>query len=583
MRKKTTTLGLLSLGAVGVGLYRYRRKLFGRLLHLRSSRHEVTVRRGLQIPMPDGINLVADHYAPKGDRLFPTILIRTPYGRGQTVGVPGLVSNFVAQRFAERGYNVIVQDVRGRFDSQGEFEPYVNEASDGRATLDWIENQTWFNGLLGMWGQSYVGYVQWAVASRAPLYLKALVPSITGTSLPSSGIRDSTFNLDTTLRWILELDAMDRDGRLGKLKGFLRVYPRIQERILKRAFYHLPLGEADLKVMGKPVPFYRQWLAHSQPDDPYWKPLNFADRLEDVTASAHMIAGWYDIFLREQLSDYASLRAGEQTPYLTIGPWTHLDTECLWESLRQGIIWFDAILKGDRRGLRKMPVRIFVMGADEWRDMNSWPPPSESQSFFLSGDGKKGGQLSGQQESGGSEPDSYLYDPSNPTPAVGGAMMNAQAGPQDNRALEAREDVLIYSTSKLAGDLEIIGSARLIAYVHSTRPFTDFFVRLCDVYPDGRSINICDGFYRLSPGSGVPQPDGSTRIEFSLWPTANRFLAGHRIRLQISSGAFPRWNRNLGNGEPIDSATQLFPARQTIYHDGNHPSELLLPVTHQGS
>ncbi len=580
MRKKSTTLGLLSLGAVGVGLYRFRRNVFGRLLHLRPSRYEVTVRRGLRISMPDGVNLIADHYIPKGDRLFPTILIRTPYGRGQTVGVPGLVSNFVAQRFAERGYNVIVQDVRGRFDSQGEFEPYVNEASDGRATLDWIENQSWFNGLLGMWGQSYVGYVQWAVASRAPLYLKALVPSITGANLPSSGMQDGAFNLDTTLRWILQLDAMDRDGRLGTLKGLLRIFPRNQERILKRTFYHLPLGEADLKVVDKPVPFYRKWLDHSQPDDPYWKSVDFHSQLEDVTASAHMISGWYDILLRELLSDYASLQASGQTPYLTIGPWTHLDTECLWESLRQGIIWFDAILKGDRRRLRKKPVRIYVMGADEWREMDTWPPASEIQAYYLRGNGMTGGQLSEQQVAESLEPDTYLYDPSKPTPAVGGAMMNAQAGPQDNRALEARPDVLTYSTNELASELEIIGSVRLIAYIHSTRPYTDFFARLCDVHPDGRSINICDGLFHLSPDAGTPQPDGSRRIEINLWPTANRFLAGHRIRLQISSGAFPRWNRNLGNGEPIINATQLFPAQQTVYHDKDHPSVLMLPMTH---
>jgi putative CocE/NonD family hydrolase len=581
MRKKSTTLGLLGLGAVGVGLYRFRRKVFGRLLHLRPSRYEVAVRRGLQIPMPDGVNLIADHYIPKGDRLFPTILIRTPYGRGHTVGLPGVMPNFLAQRFAERGYNVIVQDVRGRFDSQGEFEPYVNEASDGRTTLDWIENQTWFNGLLGMWGQSYMGYVQWAVASRAPLYLKALVPSITGSSLPTSGMLDGVFNLDAILRMILQLDAMDRDSHLGKLTGLLRIYPRNQERILKRTSYHLPLGEADLKVVDRPSPFYRKWLAHPELDDPYWKSVDFHSQLDEVTASAHMISGWYDIFLRELLSDYASLQASGQTPYLTIGPWTHLDPECMWESLRQGIVWFDAILKGDRRRLRKLPVRIYVMGANEWREMEAWPPSSKLQDYYLSGDGTTGGQLSDQKEAGKIEPDTYLYDPSKPTPAVGGAMMNAQAGPQDNRSLEDRQDVLTYSTRELESDLEIIGSVRLIAYIHSTRPYTDFFARLCDVYPDGRSINICDGLLRLSPETGIVQSDGSRRIEINLWPMANRFLSGHRIRLQISSGAFPRWNRNLGNGEPIVSAKQLFPAQQTIYHDSDHPSMLVLPVTYQ--
>lgn len=570
---KKKTFGFLSLALLGLGLYRFRRHLIGRWLGLQPVRHDITVERNLRVPMPDGITLFADRYAPNTKRLFPTILIRTPYGRSGYTGMSGLMMAFVAQRFAERGYNVIVQDVRGRFESEGRFEPFFDEAEDGRATLAWIEKQPWFNGVLGMWGASYVGYTQWAVAGAAPLYLKAVLPAISSSRLPTTAFRDGAFEMDLIYRWVMILTDGVEKNPLKALLKLRRTNPRRQDRFLSKAFQHLPIREADDKFAGQEVSYFRDWVDHPSPQDPYWERSDHSRGIIHMTAAAHLVAGWYDICLRDALQDYTRLRANGQRVYLTVGPWHHLDLECHWETLRQGLVWFDAALKGDRFRLRDQAVRIFVMGSG-WREMESWPPAARLESYYL----HPAGRLDRQPVDGESAPDCYVFDPANPTPAVGGHLMNLHAGPQDNRGLEKRKDVLTFSTPPLVADLEVIGTPRLRLYVRSSLDYTDFFGRICDVYPNGRSVNISDGLVRLQPGMGVPQADGSLLIEIELWPTANLFRRGHCLRLQVSSGAHPRWNRNPGTGEPLATATRLLVANQAVYHDQVHPSTLLLPL-----
>lgn len=592
------TWAFLSLGLVSLGVYRYRRQLIGRWLGLRPASHNVRIKWKLDVPMPDGTILAADLYTPRAKRAdrprssnahqpdtrhpdarhpdarFPTILIRTPYGRGPTAGPSGILPSFIAHRFAERGYNVVVQDVRGRFDSQGEFEPFANEAADGLATIQWLEAQPWFNGSLGMWGQSYVGYVQWAVADGAPPSLQALVPSVSGARIATSGVRDGAFGMDTLARWILQLDAMDRQGAIDALKGYTRLLPSNQKRILERAFSHLPLLDADEEIVGSPVSYYRTWLSYADTDGPYWQAMDHSRRMADITAHVHQIGGWYDIFLRETLSDYRLMRQAGHQPYLTIGPWTHADRRCLVESLRQGLLWSDAYLKGERGILRDLPVRLYVMGGGGWRELPDWPVPAQEILYYL----HENGGLSPDLPHSASPADNYIYDPQDPTPALGGPIMSAAGGPRDNRPLEARPDVLSYTSEPFTQDVDVIGPVSLRLYLRSSRAHTDFFGRVCDVFPDGRSINLCDGLFRLEPGRGSEQADGSLLVTLDLWATANRFQRGHCLRLQVSSGAHPRWSRNLGSDEPLASGNQFFPAHQTIYHDAAHPSALILPV-----
>jgi hypothetical protein len=565
MRKRTL---VAVLGLVGLGAYRARRQLIARWLRLPPPQYDVAVERNLPVLMPDGVTLMATHYRPQAAGSFPTVLIRSPYGRGAEAGVWGRRLDLIATPFAERGYHVIIQGTRGRFDSGGHFDPLVNEATDGRATLEWTARQPWFNGALGMWGPSYLGYVQWAVAADAPAYLKALAPSFITSRGYALAYPADAFAMDLALRWIWSLDAMEQP----LWKFILRALR--QERDLAPAFQHVPLREAEALVVGRPVAFYRDWLSHPQPDDPYWERSDHSRHMAQVTVPLHLLGGWYDVFLRGMLADYAALRAAGHTPYLTIGPWTHIDAAAGWASLREGMIWLDVHLKGERSRLRPQPVQIYVMGANEWREMADWPPPARETRYFLHAYGR----LSTTGPEADSPPGHYRYDPADPTPAVGGPLLSRQAGPKDNRALEGRPDVLCYTTPSLVTDVEVIGPVRLELYVRSSLAHTDFFGRLCDVHPDGRSINICDGLFRIEPGKGERQPDGSLRIEIDLWATAQRFLRGHRIRLQVSSGAHPRWNRNLGTGESVGAGTRMAIAEQTIYHDSEHPSALVLPV-----
>ena len=290
----------------------------------------------------------------------------------------------------------------------------------------------------------------------------------------------------------------------------------------------------------------------------------------------HQISGWQDFFLRETLADYESLRAAGRTPYLTIGPWAHTELSVSLEALREGIYWFDAQLKGDTSNLRVNPVRIYVVGSGEWRRMETWPPPSSATQWYLQPERR----LALHTATEVNTPDRYVYDPARPTPALGGAFFSArQGGVRDNRSLEARDDVLTFTSPVLDNDLEIMGTPRATLYVQSSVQHTDFFVRLCDVYPDGRSLNVTDGLLRVAPGVGDPQPDGSLRIELALWPTAANFARGHRLRVQVSSGARPRWSRNLGSGEDLGTGTRMACAGQEIFHDTLHPSHVSLPVT----
>ena len=572
---KRTVIGLLGLTLAALGAYRFRRQIIGRLLGLPPAQYATGVERNIRVPMPDGVGLMADHYFPKVTGAFPTILIRSTYGRGSDIGGPlGLMMRFIGTRFAERGYHVIIQTTRGRFDSEGETEPFVDAAPDGRATLDWIARQAWFDGNVGMWGQSYLGYVQWAVAAGAPPYLKALVPSVTTSQFRSVLYPDGAFGLDTFLRWVFMVETMDSRDIRSKWEIMQRLNAYTIGRLLAPAFQHLPIVEADTVAVGAPLSYYRNWLTHSRPDDPYWKQMDYSSGLSRVTVPVHLVSGWYDLILRELIADYTTLKAAGRSPYLTVGPWAHTDPGGLVGALREGIIWFDAHLKGDRRRLREKPVRIYVMGAQEWREMDSWPPPARETRYFL----RANRQLSTEGPEADSPPDQYCYDPADPTPSVGGPLLMPPSGPADNRALEARPDVLCCTTLALGADAEVIGSVRLELYVRSSLAHTDFFGRLCDVYPDGRSINICDGLFRAAPGKGEPQPDGSLRIEVDMWATAHRFRRGHCLRLQVSSGAHPRWSRNLGTGEPIATGTKMLVADQTIYHDRAHPSALILPV-----
>ena len=524
--------------------------------------YDVAIERNIPVPMPDGIVLLADHYYPRRGGKPPTILVRSPYGRAGTWGM------FFARPFAERGFQVLIQSCRGTFGSGGKFDAFCNERADGLATLAWLQQQTWFSGELATIGPSYLGFVQWAIAAEAGSVLKAMVPQITASEFRSLTYAGGSFGLDTALTWI-HLLSHQEDAAPAALVAFIRT-----AGTLRAALNHLPLREADEAAVGKPVPFFREWLEHNAPGDEWWKPVDWSGSVSEVAAPIHLIGGWYDIFLPYMIADYARLRQAGRQPDLTIGPWTHTHPGLMLASVRESTIWCRAHVLGDRSRLRESPVRVWVMGANKWEDFPAWPPAGyPAQRWHL-----HAGKRLGRAIPAESAPDHYRYDPADPTPAVGGSSLSQNSGQKDNRSLEARPDVLLYSSDPLERDVEVIGPIRVELYVRSTLEHTDFFARLCDVDPSGRSINICDGLLRLWPGHPMPEADGCLKLDLDLWPTAHRFLRGHRIRVQVSSGAHPRFARNPGSGEPLATATKLVAAEQSVYHDPDHPSAIVLPV-----
>jgi hypothetical protein len=534
-------------------------RLLERAAHLPPARtRAITIRRNLEIRMPDGVTLLADRYRARDDGTQPVILMRSPYGRGSVWGL-------AARACAERGFQVVLQSCRGTFGSGGVFNAYRDEAGDGLATLDWLEAQPWSRGGVAMFGPSYLGIVQWAVAADPHSTLRALAPAITSSRTRTFTYPAGAFSLASTLAWLDILAAQRRTG-LRQLTDRLSTAKR-----LAQGFASAPLADADIAVTGERVHFYQDWLAHKE-DDAFWAPVEFDRHLDAVSVPVTMVTGWYDMFLPVQLADYRALREAGRDVRLTIGPWKHVDPGCLAESLRDALDWFGVQLQG-RPTSRASRVRIFVGGSRRWLDLDAWPPSSRAVRWHLH---PNGGLEVRPAET--SEPDRYRYNPVDPTPTVGGSVLARSGGSQDNRALERRADVLVYTSPALVRDVEVVGDVSAQLHVRSSLEHTDFFVRLCDVDPSGTSRNICDGLVRLTPDAWHRDAQGVAAVTVELWPAGHVFRRDHRIRVQVSSGAHPRFARNLGSGEPFGSATTMCVADQEVWHDGDHASAIVLPV-----
>lgn len=571
-------IGLAGLGVTGVGLtlgYLFRKKIWERAFNLPPANYQVKVENNVRLLMSDGVELATDVYRPRSNRPLPTVLLRTPYGRSGTMGRP---MAFISNRFAERGYNVVCQDVRGIHDSGGEFEPFVHEKMDGQATLDWIDAQPWSDGNVGMWGPSYLGYVQYAAAATGNTQLKALVPLVTQSNMVD--LADNGHALDTILRWMFIIDAMSAPG-LPVWERVRRVMQcDVQDKAIAPGYNHLPLDTADEVVLGKQVQFFQDWVAHfNHEDDPYFQIVDLKPTISEMPQAVHFMGGWYDLFLPGLLQDYAIQVAAGKSPYLTIYNWGHYDLAKQAGTMREAISWFDRHLKGKENGMSPKPVRVYVMGEETWREFDAWPPPGQETAYYLQGMGQEnGGRLSPINPPLNNDPDHYHYDPADPTPNVAGALLSTAAGSVENNVLEERQDVLVFTSPPLLNPLTIIGPIKAMLYVQSSSQFTDFFARLCVVDENGRSYNLCDGLLRLEPGRGELQPDGSLCIEIEMAATAYQFKPGQSIRLQVSSGAHPRIGRNLGTGEPILTSSRMVVQKQTLFHDAKRPSALLLPV-----
>jgi uncharacterized protein len=422
--------------------------------------------------------------------------------------------------------------------------------------LEWLVKQPWFGGSIVLFGLSYLGYVQWAVADSLPPEVKAMIPQVTDSALTLEFLRKDGLSLETPFAWGAMVAVQEQP--LAMLRQPLRV------RRTRKAMNTLPLARADVAAVGRRSDYIQDILSRDA-DDSRWDGIDHRHRVASVSVPVSSIGGWYDIFLPGQLRDFQALQQAGRPARLTVGPWTHIDQDPT--PIREALEFGLAHARGEPPPDR-LPVRLYVMGEEAWRDFPSWPPPGYQPARFHL---QPGGGLASEPP-GESAPDTYRYDPADPTPAVGGVLMSRSGGRVDNTKLEARPDVLSYTTAPLGSDVEVIGEVSAEIWFRSSLRHADVFARLCDVDPDGRSRNVCDGLVSLTGA------DELSCARVRLWPTAHRFRAGHRIRLQVSSGAFPRYARNLGTGEPLLNATTLRVADQEVHHDLGHASAVLLPV-----
>jgi len=538
----------------------------------------------VKIPMRDGVQLAANIFRPKGDGPWPVILIRTPYGK-QDEKWPG------GKDYAVKGYVTVVQDCRGRGGSGGVWEPFLHEASDGIDTQEWVGHQPWCNGRIGSSGGSYVGWTQWAAAPHASPYLKTMVPMVPfGNTYEDLAFAGGAMMLGLLMGWGEAVAGIPLDSNQ-----------------LQHAYTYLPLGTYG-DQFEKKAAYLNEWVRHPT-YDAYWKQRGIDYRYADITIPAFSVGGWYDIFSKATLDlatgvrTHSRSRFSRTNQFVIIGPWGHgvgtrkfgqLDfgPEAELKVYSRQFDWYEHWLKGrDMKIQNWPPYYLFIMGENRWRGENEWPIKrtrytpyylhSAGHANTLRGDGSLNSEAPADRHG---PADQYTYDGNHPVPTTGGNnIVGASAGPEDQSKVEERDDVLIYSTAPLTQDVEVTGPVKLILWAMTSAPDTDFTGKLVDVHPDGKAYNLCEGILRARYRKGLEhprlaRPGEALRCEIDLWVTSNLFKTGHRIRLEVSSSNFPRFDRNPNTGQPFGSDAALRPARQTILHDRAHPSHLLLPV-----
>ncbi|MGY1606658.1 CocE/NonD family hydrolase [Geodermatophilus sp. SYSU D00700] len=527
-----------------------------------------TVERDVAVPMPDGVSLLGDHYRPAAATgPLPVVLVRLPYGRA------GLFAHAFAAPYARRGFQVFVQSTRGTFGSGGHFRPFTTEHEDGLATLAWVRAQPWCDGRVAMTGGSYFGHTQWAVAPYADPPLVAVSPHVTGARITSAFYDHGAPGVENALRWSVAIGRQEAGGVPAPL-----LRPLLRTRV-ERALRRLPLQAADTAATGAPVPFWRDFTAHAAPGDPFWDTADHDDADLSRMPPVSMVTGWWDLFAAAQLADFARLRAAGVPARIVVGPWIHGEPAELRAILRTDVAWLDHHLRGGPAP-GGAPVRLYLQQAGRWLESESWPPPgSRPVHHHL----RAGGGLTRDPEPGNAAPSEFTHDPADPTPTIGGPLLERPGKQADNRPVEARDDVLVFTGPVLDRDVDVVGHVRARVHVRPDLEHADVVVRLCDVDPGGVSHNVVDGIRRLDPRS-VPADDvtvgtdGVLAVDVELFPTAYRFRAGHRLRVHVAGGAFPRFARNLGTAEPFATATAGRPCRFEVHHDAAHPSRLELPV-----
>jgi uncharacterized protein len=532
----------------------------------------VAVEPRIGVPAGDGITLVTDHYLPLVDGPRPTLLIRSPYGRGFPWDY------LYGATFAGQGFHVVIQSCRGTGGSGGTFEPFRHERADGQAAVAWLREQEWFTGALATIGPSYLGYVQWALAADPPPELRAMILQNGPCDPYPFFYPGGAFALENALVGAMGMLAFER-GATGLIKAVVRLW-----RHLRQVERTLPLIDAYPAAFGGRVGFFEQWLTRPDPADPYWAQLDLRPVLDSATVPIALVGGWDDVVLDQTLAQYRTLADGQRDVRLLVGSWTHTSAfDKGWPVVfRDALDWLQAHLSEVPASRPDPPVRVHVGGCGQWLDLPGWPPPHVvAECWYLGADATLSTRPPARAGSS-----SFRYDPADPTPSAGGQLLSRRAGAVDNRHIEARADVLVFTGPPLAGALEVLGPVSVQLNVRSSSPYFDVFARLCDVDPRGHSRNVCDGLMRHQPapggdpaaGKAAADDGGAATVTVAMSSTAYRFGAGHRLRLQVSGGAHPRFARNTGTGEPPATATRLTGVDIQILHEPGSPCALSLPA-----
>ncbi|MER0240652.1 CocE/NonD family hydrolase [Streptomyces sp. HSW2009] len=531
---------------------------------LPARRHDIGWEPGLSVPAADGSMLITDHYFPRAEGDFPTLVVRSPYGRG----LPW--SAMYGVLFAEQGFHVVLQSCRGTGGSGGQFDLWRNEVADGRTTVSWLREQAWFNGALGTIGPSYLGYVQWALAADPPPELKAMVVQMGLHDPYALFYADGALRLENALAVGVGMTYQHR-GVAPFLKATLRLQRRLRDVITAR-----PLRGAHTPALGGEVPWLDDVMTHPDAADPYWHGASLAAVADRLDVPTSLITGWHDVLGDQTFEQYRRLRAAGCPTTLLVGPWTH--TSALqqgWsEVFTESLGWLRAHLCTDPSGLRPTRVRVHVSGEDAWRDLPDWPPATAAAPNAAPWYPTAQGDLTQQAPTGPPPLTSFRYDPDDPTPSIGGPLLSRTAGPRNNDALESRDDVLTFTSPPLTEPVDVLGPVAARLRIATDTGHADVFTRLCDVDAQGRSVNVCDGLGHLRTTDETP-----SYVTVPMSSTAHRFATGHRIRWQLSAAAHPRYARNPGTGQPRLDATAFTPVHITLHAD----SALLLPHGAEGS
>jgi putative CocE/NonD family hydrolase len=584
--------------------------LVGGTVQASTMNYSVKVERNVRVPMRDGTELSADVFRPDAEGRFPVLIIRSPYGKDWSAGISG--GPYEAEPYVRRGYVVVQQDCRGTYDSRGTFEPFVTEAADGFDTDAWAARQPWSNGKIAGLGQSYYGLTQLAQATAAHPSLVTIAPVMTTSDTYNNWIySDGAFHLGFAMNWGIGLAG----------PSVKRPDPRIPVPMTTATasasnpvFRHLPLLTMDEESKKITVPYYRDWMAHPTRDG-YWNGRSYGGELNKVAVPGLFFTGWYDFFLRGALADFSTIRREGATATarngtrLVVGPWAHytgpqgatqkvgdvdFGASAAYDLPNLLIGWYERWMKpAGQQADGGAPVRLFVMGDNRWRDESDWPLAGTLYTkYYLSSQGKantsKGdGMLSLEAPRTGQRADAFAYDPQDPVPTIGG-VSGGPTGPRDQTPLSTRQDILTYQTAPLTERVEVTGPIRVTLYAATSAKDTDFTAKLIDVHPDGIVQNLQDGIVRaryrkLGQPAQPINPGAIVEYSIDLWATSNAFLPGHRIRVDISSSNFPHWDRNLNTGDDPASDTNMIKAWQSVYHDADHTSHILLPVIPNGS